>query len=350
MSGRIFRLFTLISLPVVLLPAQQSQIAGPVSGYVFDSAARGLRPILGIPGASLLGNPVNFGFEVSSVSIAPRQDAAFVTAVDGSFHLFRIQSGTPAEMTLNGITGAPQRVVFSPAGTAAALYSNGSIQLVSGLPDTPAIAASLDAQAFGIPDSLALSDDGTVVLLASGNSVELFGGAADLGQLVGTAGSALAAFAPGGHDAAVVDRTGTGIMLFHDLTGATSSQSLGAADSTIQSASDVAFSGDGKLLLLANPTGQSVAAFDIVAGGRNAIACSCTPSTLVRMGDLFRLNDIGTDPLWLLDTRPQTASVTFVPAEAADRPVRRRPSAPIHAPRRGLIPAESSTAAKTLEE
>jgi hypothetical protein len=349
MSGRIFRLFTLISLPA-LLPAQQSQITGPVTGYVFDSAARGLRPILGIPGASLLGDPLDFGFEVSSVSVAPRQDAAFVTAADGSFHLFRIQSGTPTEITLNGLAGAAQRVVFSPLGSAAALYSSGSIQVVSGLPDSPAIAARLDVHAFGVPVALALSDDGTVLLLASDTSVELFGGAADLGPLVSTAGSALVAFAPAGHDAAVVDGVGAGVTLFHDLTGAPSSQNLAPADVTIQSASDLAFSADGKLLLLANPTGQSVTAFDLVAGGRNAIACTCTPSSLVRMGELFRLNDLGTDPLWLLDTRPETASVTFVPAEAADSPVRRRPTAPVHAPRRGLVPAESPAAAPAREQ
>jgi hypothetical protein len=336
MSARIFGLIPLISLPV-FLPGQQSQIAGPVSGYVFDSSARGLRPILGIPGASLLGNPLDFGFEVASVSVAPRQDAAFVTGADGSFHLFRIQSGTPSEMTLNGMTGTPERVIFSPAGSAAALYAAGSIQVVSGLPDSPALAARLDLHALGIPNSLALSDDGAAVLASSGTLVELFGGAADLGKIADTGGSALVAFAAGGHDAAVADRAGAGLVLFRRLTGAMASQNVAPADDTIQAASALAFSGDGKLLLVANPAGQAVTTFDLVAGGRSDIACTCTPSTLTRMGDLFRLNEVGHDPLWLLDARPETAGVTFVPADAA-APVRRRPTPPVRAPRRGTEP------------
>ena len=87
MSARIICAVFLICLPG-LVAAQTSQISGPVTGYTFDAAARGLRPILGIPGASLLGDPLNFGFEVASVAVAPHQDAAFVTAGDQTFHLF----------------------------------------------------------------------------------------------------------------------------------------------------------------------------------------------------------------------------------------------------------------------
>ena len=82
MSARILCIISLIAGPL-LLCGQQSQITGPVSGYIFDSAARGLRPVLGMPGASLLGDPLDFGLPLTSVSVAPRQDAALVTATDG---------------------------------------------------------------------------------------------------------------------------------------------------------------------------------------------------------------------------------------------------------------------------
>ena len=341
MHARFFCLIPLISLPLIL-PGQQSQIAGPVSGYVFDPSARGLRPILGIPGASLLGNPLDFGLEVSSVAVAPRQDAALVTGADGSFHVFRMQSGTPSEITLNGVMGTPEQVVFSPVGSAAALYAAGSIQVVSGLPDSPALVNRLDVRALGLPNAMALSDDGAVALVAAGSLVELFGGAADLGKIADTSGSALVAFAPSSHDAAVADRAGAGLVLFRNLAGASGSQSVAPADDTIQAATALAFSSDGKQLLVANPAGQAVTTFDLVAGGRDSIACTCTPSTLVRMGDLFRLNDVGQGPLWLLDARPETAGVKFVPADATV-PVRHRPT-PVRAPRRGTEPRNESAA------
>ncbi len=336
MSGRSICKFALILFPM-LVPAQQTQIAGPVTGYVFDQAGHGVRPILGIPGASLLGSAVDFGFETASASIAPRQDAAFVTAADGSLHLFRIQSGAPAETSLNGLSPAAQKVVFSPIGTAAALYSSGSIQIISGLPDAPSVAAGLDVGRFPAPDSIALSDDGTALLFITGNSVELFNGAADQGKLLDTTGSALVAFAPGTHDAAVVDRSGAGILLFHNLGGSTDSVVLAAPDDTIQSSSAVAFSPDASRLLLANASGQSVSIFDLGAGTRSSIACSCAPAALVRVGDVFRLNELGPEPLWLLDARTATATLTFVPA--APNPVRRRPTR-TSSPGRVFEPAE----------
>jgi hypothetical protein len=339
MSARIFCVFSLICVPV-LLCGQQSQITGPVSGYVFDNSAHGLRPVQGIPGAALLGDPVDFGLQISSVAVAPRQDAAFVTAADGTLHLFRIQPGAPADLSLNGLANSPDRVSFSPSGTAAVLHGRGSIQIVSGLPDSAAIAASLSLSAA--PDSLAISDDGSALLVASGNTVELFAGAADQGAVATTAGPALIAFAPSGHDAAVVDRTGTGIVLFHNLGSAVDSQNLAPTDEAIQSATALAFSIDGRQLLVA--AGNSVTAFDLTAGARNRIPCGCTPSTLARMGDLFRLNELSREPLWLLDARPETAGVTFVPAVASSEvPVQRRPVRPGR-PVRGLTPADQTIA------
>lgn len=342
MSGRILSILGLISLPL-LLGGQQSQITGPVSGYVFDTSARALRPVLGIPGASLFGSPVDFGFPVASVAVAPRQDAAFVTAADGTLHLFRFQANAPADLNFNGLANAPERVVFSPSGTAAALYRAGSVQIVSGLPDSAGIAATLALPAA--PDSLALSDDGTALLVASGNTIELYSGAADLGMVTSTAGPSLAAFAPSSHDAAIVDRAGAGIVLFRNLTGTVAPQPLAASDDTIRSASALAFSNDGQQLLLTTSGSQAVATFDLATGLRGAISCMCAPATLARMGDVFRLNDLAQDAVWLLDARPATAGVTFVPAVAgSDAPVGtrrpRRPEAPIH----GVRPLDASRA------
>jgi WD40 repeat protein len=316
MTIRIFRNFAFLAFTALALQAQTSQISGPVSGYVFDGAARALRPILGIPGASLLGDPVNFGFDITSAFVAPRQDAAFVIASDQSVHLFRIDSGAVTERPVDSLAGAPQRVIFSPSGTAAALYAGGSIEVVKGLPGSPAVAGGFDLSPGAKFDSLALSDDGAVLLVSADNTVRLFGSFADLGKLTDTAGPVLMAFAAGGHDAAVADPAGAGIMLFHDLTGAGDSQLLAATDDTIAASSALAFSSDGKSLLLASSAGQSITTFDLAAGARNAIACSCAPTVLTRMGSVFRLTELGSDPLWLLDTRAPDARIVFVPALA----------------------------------
>lgn len=318
MTNRTLRIFGLIACSAGWLAAQsdnaQSGITGPVTGYVFDGSARGLRPILGVPGASLFGSPVSLGFDATAAYVAPRQDAAFVVASDGSFHFFRLDAGTATEQSVDNLPGAPDRLVFSPAGTAAAIYIGGSIAVLKGLPDSPSVAGGIDLPSGAAFDNLALSDDGSVLLVSASNAVRLYGSLADMGKLMDTAGSALLAFAAGGHDAAVADPAGAGVVLFHDLTGSGSPQALAPSDNTISAASALAFSADGKNLLLASSTGQTVTAFDLSAGARNAIACDCAPKSLARMGNLFRLNDLGADPVWLLDTRSSNPQILFVPA------------------------------------
>src|SRR5215831_9744405 len=51
---------------------EPARLSGPVIGFVFDGSARALRPILGIPGASLVGNPLDVGFALESGFVAPR--------------------------------------------------------------------------------------------------------------------------------------------------------------------------------------------------------------------------------------------------------------------------------------
>jgi hypothetical protein len=316
MKLRMLRALVLTSLAGAVLQAQQSRVEGPVSGYVFDSSAQGLRPILGVPGASLFGKPVDFGFAISSAYAAPRQDAALVVAADGSLHVFALDRGTAAEQTIQNLVSSPQRVLFSPSGTSAAIFAGGSIEVVTGLPNSPGVSGGVDLPAGTVPDSLAVSDDGSVLLVSANQAIHLYGSFADMGKLMDTAGPAMVAFASGGHDAAIDDPTGAGVVLYRDLTGAGASQVVAAPDDTISASSALAFSADGKSLLLASSTGQSVTSIDLAAGARNAIACTCSPNTLSRMGNLFRLNDLGTDPVWLLDPGATNPQIVFVPALA----------------------------------
>jgi hypothetical protein len=314
MKLQMLRALILTSLAAVAIQAQQGSVKGPVSGYVFDSSAQGLRPILGVPGASLFGAPLNFGFAVSSAYAAPRQDAALVVAADGSLHVFSLNAGTATEESVSNLVSSPQRVVFSPAGTSAAIYAGGSIEVVTGLPNNATVSGGVDLPSGTVPDGLAISDDGAVVLVSAGKAVLLYGGSNALGKLMDTAGPAMLAFAPGGHDAALDDPAGAGVVLFHDLTGASSSQVLAAPDAIISASSALAFTADGKSLLLASSKGQSVTTIDIAAGSRNAIACTCSPSTLARMGNLFRLTELGREPVWVLDPLSSVPRIVFVPA------------------------------------
>jgi hypothetical protein len=314
MTTRAGRILSFVCMGAPLLHGQQGRVAGPTSGFVFDGAARVVRPIRGIPGASFIGDPVDFGFALAAAYVAPRQDSAIVAGADGSLHVFRLNSGTVAERAANGLW-VPQRVVFSPSGTAAGLYGAGIVQVVTGLPDAPALGGTVDLG--GAPaGSLALSDDGAFVLLAAGGSIRLLGTSGENRSLMNTGAGALVAFAPGGHDAAVADPTGAGLVAFRDVTGAVERRLLAAPDDGIASPAGLAFSADGRRLFLASSAARSVVAFDLAAGKRAAVACDCAVTGLVPMGNLFRLNEPGAAPLWLLDAGAAEPRIVFVPPAA----------------------------------
>jgi hypothetical protein len=296
------------------LYGQAGKLGAPALGFAFDQSAHALRRIQGIPGASLVGDPVDFGIAVSAAYVAPRLDSAFVLADDGRMHVFGLTADTPAERNVD-LAGSVQRVVFSPSGSAAALYSAGSLQVVKGLPDAPAVAANIrlrinPRQGRALPDTLAVSDDGAYVLYSTGGPIEMIGVAGDSRQVLASGSGSLAAFAPGGHDAAIVD--GEKLILFQDMAGAATERRFAG----IATPSAVAFSADSQKVFVASATGRAVTSIQVASGDRAALACDCAPAALIPMGSVIRLTELGSEPLWLLDTASDR--VVFVPAPVAN--------------------------------
>ena len=309
-----------------LLAAQQGNLAGPVAGFVFDGAGRTVRPIQGVPGASLLGDGFGFGMEVSSVTIAPHQDSAFVIAADQSLHFFLLKNGTPSEVSLGGVAGTPERILFSPSGSAAALMGDDSSRILTGLPNTPTLAgtirvpafsgvATMSIHSFQIPANIALSDDGAYMLATIQGSARLLSVQGQNRGLLAAQTGALVAFAPGNHDAAVMDSL-TGLTFIRDAAGNGTAQLLAVPDDGLALPVGLAFSQDKQTVYVASSTAKSVVAFSLASASRTPIACGCTPTTLIPMGNLFRLNELTGDPLWLLDGTAATPRTVFVPARS----------------------------------
>ena len=315
----IYRTLILTAAGAGILLAQQGSVGGPVAGYVFDEGSQALRSIRGIPGAALVGDPVDFGSPVSAAWVSPRLDSALILAADGTPRLYRLDSGRATLVPADGLT-APIRAVYSPSGTALALIDSAGIRVYKGLPGAPVTAGTLaepsrDESAPGGPNRtrerrpgaitpIALSDDGAYLLFGKGSTIDLLGMAGDSRKLTDAGPGALTVFAPGGHDAAVIDARG--ITLFQDAAGAATMRRLNG----IAGVRAADFSADGKRLFLA---GTSVTSVDLATGTNTSIACDCQPTGLARMGSTFRLNGLGSGPLWLLDASAEPR-IVFVPA------------------------------------
>ena len=312
------RTLTLFAAGVITLAAQQGTVGGPISGYAFDGRARTLRTIRGIPGASLVGEPVDVGSPLSAAWVSPNLDSALIVTADGTARFYRLDGGKATQRSIDGLA-APDRALFSPSGSALALFSDSAVRIYRGLPDAPTVAGTLELPAqtrtaggglaltrsrHPATNPAALSDDGRYLLYGNGDAVELLGVAGDSRRLTRAGASAQLAFAAGGHDAAVIEAQG--VTLFQDASGAATVRRLPG----ITGARAAGFSNDGKKLYLA---GDTVTVLDLASGERTDIACDCRPVGLSRMGGTFRLNEIGSGPLWLLDVSG-TPAVLFVPA------------------------------------
>jgi len=311
----------------VAVHAQQGQVAGPIAGYVYDGSARAVRPVLGIPGASIVGNAVQFAYDLASVTVSPGADSAVVTAGDGSLHLVRLSGGSATEISYNGSSAKPDRVVFSPSGTAVALIAAGHAQIFSGLPASATLVGTMDlggAAAAGLQvelskrpvavrgASIALSDDGAWLLAVMGGSVELIG--AGGGRGIANAGrGAVVAFSPGSHDAAFADPAAKTVSVVSDASGAGTPQVVWQ-DASLASLAGLAFSTDGRLLLLASGADPAVTIFDLAPATHAGVSCNCAATRLERMGSVYRLNELGSGPLWLLDAAASDPRIVFVPA------------------------------------
>ena len=144
-------------------------LSGPTMGLVFDSSQSALRPIRGIPGAATMGDAVNLGIPLASATVSPRQDFALALRTDDSSVVLARAGGASAAVP--GARPAPALMVFSPAGTTAALYDSGAgrVQVLTGLPDAAAVQSDVDISALAGPvAALAVDDAGTSLFLAAG--------------------------------------------------------------------------------------------------------------------------------------------------------------------------------------
>jgi hypothetical protein len=200
---------------------------------------------------------------------------------------------------LPGAGGAPDFLVLSPRGSAAALWFSSihQAQLVTGLPNAPLI-RQLDASFLGSPGALALSDDGAWFAGTWAAGVYAFGPNGEVNRLPVENAAALAFF-QGTHDLAAASATGLQMVTGIDGFVVVSSL-LAVSDSSLQPVA-VAATSDNRTLLLAESSG-SVTAIDISSGAATASACGCQPEGLFGMGpSAFRLTGLQNGAFKLFD-------------------------------------------------
>jgi len=313
---------------LALAGAAAAQVQGPVMGYLPDGGT--LRTMSGIPAAGSVGAAMTAGGAFSGIEVSPDQTQALaIAAGSGTVMLYTIGSG--GSVAVQGVASAPDRIIFSPSGTAAGLWfsSTRHFQLLNSLSASPAV-QDIDFSFTGSdPTSLAVSDDGQWMVGAWPFSTYAVGPSGSAIVLPVSGAAEAVCFFHRRNDVAAI--TSHQVILITDIAGAVAPNVIWSKPNDppptdpakappVEVAVGFATSFDNRYLSIAGNLG-ALSTFDLTAGTSVGLNCACSPAGLYGMGgSLFRLTsltdgvvkvfDASTNEVWFvpLATPPATAS------------------------------------------
>jgi len=95
------------SAPLRLRAAPQF-IGGPILGFIPDAGGTAIRPVLGIPGASMLGKGLELNVDIRGATISPKQDYAIASRVaDAQAVVIDVAADPPQVTPVTGVHPVP---------------------------------------------------------------------------------------------------------------------------------------------------------------------------------------------------------------------------------------------------
>jgi hypothetical protein len=242
-------------------------VGAPIVGFVAAANRTSLTPIVGIPGASRVGAVVAAAGS-SAFYVAPR--GGYVLASDpgagtsiASLRPGALQFGLQ-QTPISAALLAPDLIVFSPSGSAAALYSKsaGVVQILLGLPNSPHVGQSFPTAAT--LSQIAVSDDGEAVFAQEeAGAVLVLNGDVPLYK---PQSAAAISFLPGSHSAVVADAAANRIV---ELNASGGTRAIGNG---LNAPGALAVTADGNTILIASASRKSVWALNRNSGASQQYA------------------------------------------------------------------------------
>jgi len=280
-------------------------ISGPVLGYVKHST--GVRPMIGVPGAAYFAPSLDLnGLELTAVSSEARY-AVVLTADRSAAQIMMFSGAGPVPPPVFADTGAPiETVRLSPAGTAVALVRQGRVDILTGLPDRPAIHRTIESRSV-----LAVSDDGDALAIQDQAGISLWE-AGEQRLLITAAAPADLRFRPRSHDVIYIDGDSVRIASAEGIRTA-----AGSADGLL-SPRFALFSADSRIVMIAGSSSSGAPAelwmIPSSGGASERVALPCAPAEITPIhSSLLRLGCATGSQIHLIQLTPEGARVLFVP-------------------------------------
>jgi hypothetical protein len=242
--------------------------------------------------------------------------AALLEDENGSLFSFNLPLSQPTHVA-DGLP-ANLRIAFAPSGQSAIAYAPGgsTVTLVTGLPGSPK-AQSINYSSSNRLLSAAVSDAGTIVVSSQGSSTQVgtLSASGQFSRLTSVTSAPSFSFLTGSEDMLLADGGANTLSIIHSVSNNPSTQSLGV--SGLNSPVAVSASHDRHWAAVANGADANVLRVDLTTGTPVAkLTCTCQPSQMSSLAGnaVFRVNALGTGPVWTVDFTGTTPQLLFVPA------------------------------------
>jgi len=272
-----------------------AQITGPTLGW-FPNGSR-VVPIYGLPGAARIENYLDgFGSTepLARIAVSPRQDYVLASSI-ATGEVLRIIPGVSTS-PIAGASANPDRIVVSPLGTAAALWfdSTSQFQIISGLPNSPAV-RNIDATFLNAsPNAIAVSDDGQ--WLAASWPAGVYAWAQDASVRPISSDPGVTALAFLAQQSTLALATSTRVFSITLGSGSEATLYTGAL-----SPAGLASTFDNSKFILADTSG-TIYSIDLVSGAAATFECGCQPQGVFGIeGTVFRFTSSTLGSLKLFD-------------------------------------------------
>ena len=296
----------------------------PVTGYVTDSRTGTLRPINGLPGASLLGPPLSLPFTIDQAQVCASKDFAIAVESSESKQVWLIRGLRSGDVTAAKLDGASaDRIRLNAPCSAALLYSQTSAtaQFLTGLPDQPSLSDPILAGSIGTMAAMELSSDAGTALIsfsdpAAGGVYLLIPSAFGPAKIATAVQPVAMSFLNNDQDAVVADGATGEVFEIRGIQTDKTRQPLLSSEDGLQHPAGVRVIGN-RTLFVADAGANVIFETDLVTGAmadQVPVAGVPTRFDTLAFPDAFALTDAGRGQLLLLDTS-KGRNVVFVPLD-----------------------------------
>jgi hypothetical protein len=267
----------------------ESSVQGPVAGYIASNT--GVRAVLGIVGASRLGDPM--AKDLQHTVVLPGAGVAVGLSASGELIRVDLTSGESSSLSIDGVT----ELVSSPSGEVVVALAGDKAHLIG---KTGSRLTSLTIPAA--PIRIAVADQGTsIAVVTAGGSLSVIN---EIGsrEVFHSAELPALAFLPNSSDLVLSDESGGLYRINADLQLTKLADVPGTRALAAQPS---------RLLAVAE---HSISAVNFGTGEVTSVECACTATSAQPLGGTnFLLTRPDDGPRWVLDAAVDQLRVAFIP-------------------------------------